>query len=157
METLSDRVSRLEGQNRRWRAAVSALRVVFAALVAIGQADPERAPDEIKARSFAVVDEEGEVWVSLTSSGLLLYNPRGEIHTPMAELKLDHGGAQLVLSPHYWGGADGVRLASSFAGPNTLTLGDGLRMESSNETARMRLGHSGRNGIELSVADEEIR
>jgi hypothetical protein len=59
LDALVERLERLSTQNARYRRALFAVAVVAVGGAAMGNAPAQRAPDEIRARRFVLVDVSG--------------------------------------------------------------------------------------------------
>ncbi|MHC4470981.1 MAG: hypothetical protein ACYS99_08450 [Planctomycetota bacterium] len=114
MESLSDRVARLEVQNRRLRAVLTATALVVVGLIAMGQAAPSEAPKEIRARRFVVVDEDGVEHASLDEWKLKLIHPDSRASI---ELEVADSSAWLWINSSEWNGhAPWVHLEANRSG-----------------------------------------
>ena len=96
---ISDRLALVERSMRRYRAALAAVTVIAAAGLAgpslVGAA---KVPGVIRAKSFAVVDDNGMVRASLATSGdntgLALYDQAGKLRANLGAIS---DGADLAL------------------------------------------------------------
>jgi hypothetical protein len=116
LRALSERVSRLERQNRFLRAAASALALVFVSAIAMGQASPRR---KVEAEEFVVKDPQGRVRVRLARRGLFLLDEKGvpvvalgdtgalmlNGDTPSVQLNRNGSDEQMILgaNPEFYG------------------------------------------------------
>jgi len=67
MDTLKQRIDRLEREARRWRVLAFGLLAVWSLVILLGAT--RGVPDELKARRFVVVDETGTTRGSFSASG----------------------------------------------------------------------------------------
>ncbi|MFQ5961461.1 MAG: hypothetical protein ACE5MG_08680 [Candidatus Methylomirabilales bacterium] len=96
MDTLTQRLGRLEREVRWWKFFGSAAVAVVGVVLLLG-ATHTRVPDEVRARRFVVVDETGKPGVELTpvpSPGLRIFAKDGRT---LAELTVDGWSPRLVL------------------------------------------------------------
>ncbi len=68
MKRLEDRIARLETANRRYLVLLLLLGLVFVARAGMAGAD-ESVPEVIRAKSFEVVGDKGQVFIRLYGAG----------------------------------------------------------------------------------------
>lgn len=161
MDALAARVERLERQNRWLTSALLIVAVGAALLVTLAAVAPPSIQDVVKAKSFAVVDDEGNVRAELGfsadgSHGLVLRDADGSERATLAvstkgsaqglSLRDPEGKtrALLAVSPD---GFAGVRLfgaadAKSFAGITVSPHGTGLGLAYLDAEGKQRVGLS---------------
>ncbi len=76
---LSNRLERLERENRWMKRAGLAVVGVALAVACIGAATPNEIPEVIDARMFRVVDEKGETRVGLSADGIAYFDEKHEL------------------------------------------------------------------------------
>lgn len=104
LEELHARVARLERAARRWRRAAGVAGGVLGLVVLVGATAPKAAPvaDEIRARQFVLVDDEGRVlgrWDALFDfARLALFDQHGRSGLQLTALPIG-GGHMTVRRP----------------------------------------------------------
>ena len=82
MDTVTQRVDRLERENRWWRVIACAAVAVLGLVVLVGAAG-SKVPDEVKARKFVLLGEEGKrlgTWWSIDGTSFLdLHDKNGKV------------------------------------------------------------------------------
>jgi hypothetical protein len=122
MTELSNRVEKLEQENRRLKRIGLAAAVVMGLAALLGQARPQ--PKEIKAQSFVVVDEQDRTRATLglddDGVGLTLRDAAGR---PVAQLQVAKTPDKAALYMRDPKESSGVELAMTMNGP-VLHLAD---------------------------------
>jgi hypothetical protein len=80
------RLDRLEQDNRRLKQTVGALLLVLAAVPLVGAVMPQQIPDVIEARTFRVIDENGNYRVSMFPNGIAYYSENRTARAVMSDL-----------------------------------------------------------------------
>jgi len=112
--TIEQRLEKLERQNRRMKLAGVGALVIAAAFLLMGQASGTRTQDEVRARSFVLVDAQGKQRATLDmytdQPRLALSDTNGKIRVALA---ISQGGPALALVD-----ANGKATASLFVTPD---------------------------------------
>jgi hypothetical protein len=97
--SIEERLTRLEGKNRRLTIAMLVTGVAAALVVAVGMAGPEAVPEVVRAHKFELLDDNGKVRASLDllrdQPTLNLLDENGKLRVA---LSADNGGPSLALS-----------------------------------------------------------
>jgi hypothetical protein len=153
MDTLEDRVAKLERENRRWKRGAVLVLAVLSGLVLMGQTPRPRVSDEVRTRSLVIVDQAGKeraalsafkegprlsLWDEAGNERVALYANKDEGHLSLrdqvgnerASLQGGKDGAALFLQDEagkeqvsLYAGKEGPRLLLDDAEGYTATLG----------------------------------
>jgi hypothetical protein len=152
MDTLMDRVDKLERQNRSLRRFVVALSVLAACVPLMGQVPSPSVADEIRARRVVIVDDKGRVRADLAVLGdgsAVALDFRDEAGQIRAELVHSKEGPALIL-----GDGSGQVRAALEAGDDRV----GLTLKDSNGKRRLGLAAvKDQSGLQLFDEAETVQ
>lgn len=75
---LSDRLERLESENRRMKRAGFFVIAAALAVALVGAAKPEKIPEVVDARMFRVIDDNGQVRAGMAAKAISYYDENGQ-------------------------------------------------------------------------------
>ena len=116
LQQLANRMERLELENRRLKRSRNAIFAIVCIALLIA-AMPSQVPEEIRAKAFRVVDEDGNIRVDVDPTSLTFFDATGVARSEINEGRVafgDAGGtilAELTPDRILFAGPDGTLLA----------------------------------------------
>ncbi|MCP4200939.1 MAG: hypothetical protein GY769_03295 [bacterium] len=138
---LSNRLERLERENRWMRRVGFAVVVVAMAVALIGAAKPEEIPEMIEARMFRVIDEKGSPRAQMDANGLRYADENGKTRAQMNAdgfVNVDENGKTRAQM-----NADGFVNVDENGKPRAAMTANGLSYADENGKTRAQMNADG--------------